>query len=115
VGTTFLGKEGLPDTLSRAIPTVVARKLWITNIKPFSTIAGVNAAIGHRDMAEVGRSTHEARSFAELKSAVEKGLSNVTRTKTSPLLDLARRVSYWKRTNVVLSVRRSSARHEPEK
>ena len=40
-------------------------------------IAGVNAAIGHPDMAEFGRSTHEARSFAELKSAVEKGLSTV--------------------------------------
>jgi uncharacterized protein (DUF302 family) len=40
-------------------------------------IAGVNAAIGHPDMAEFGRSTHEARSFAELKSAVEKGLSKV--------------------------------------
>jgi uncharacterized protein (DUF302 family) len=26
-------------------------------------------------MAEFGKSTHEARSFAELKSAVEKGLS----------------------------------------
>ena len=38
-------------------------------------VAGVNAAIGHPDMAEFVRSTHEARSFAELKSAVEKGLS----------------------------------------
>ena len=28
-------------------------------------IAGVNAAIGHPDMAGFGRSTHEARSFAE--------------------------------------------------
>jgi len=37
----------------------------------------VNAAIGHPDMAEFGRTTHEARSFAELKSAVEKGLSKV--------------------------------------
>jgi uncharacterized protein (DUF302 family) len=37
----------------------------------------VNAAIGHPDMAEFGRSTHEACSFAELKSAVEKGLSKV--------------------------------------
>ena len=53
-------------------------------IEPFSlptfkafneVIAGVNAAIGHPDMAEFGRSTHEARSFAELKNAVEKGLS----------------------------------------
>ena len=38
-------------------------------------MAAVNAAIGHPDMAEFGRSTHEARSFGELKSAVEKGLS----------------------------------------
>jgi uncharacterized protein (DUF302 family) len=35
----------------------------------------VNAAIGHPDMGEFGRSTLEAGSFAELKSAVEKGLS----------------------------------------
>jgi len=37
----------------------------------------VNAAIGHPDMAEFGKSTHEARSFAELKSSIEKGLSKV--------------------------------------
>ena len=35
----------------------------------------MNVAIGHPDVAEFARSTHEARSFAELKSAVEKGLS----------------------------------------
>ena len=47
-----------------------------TSSKPFDqVVAAVNAAIGHPDMAEFGRSTHEARSFAELKSAVEKGLS----------------------------------------
>jgi uncharacterized protein (DUF302 family) len=48
----------------------------LTTSKAFNeVIAGVNAAIGHPDMAEFGRSTHEARSFAELKSTVEKGLS----------------------------------------
>src|SRR5467141_3907494 len=48
----------------------------LTTSKQFDeVIAGVNAAIGHPDMAEFGRSTHQARSFAELKSAVEKGLS----------------------------------------
>jgi uncharacterized protein (DUF302 family) len=48
----------------------------LTTSKQFDEVlAGVNAAIGHPDMAEFGRSTHEARSFAELKSAVEKGLS----------------------------------------
>jgi len=50
----------------------------LTTSKQFDeVIAGVSAAIGHPNMAEFGRSTHEARSFAELKSAVEKGLSTV--------------------------------------
>jgi uncharacterized protein (DUF302 family) len=48
----------------------------LTTSKPFDeVVAGVNAAIGHPDMSKFARSTHEARSFAELKSAVEKGLS----------------------------------------
>jgi uncharacterized protein (DUF302 family) len=50
----------------------------LTTSKPFDeVVAGVNAAIGHPDMAEFGRSTHEASSFAALKSAVEKGMSKV--------------------------------------
>src|SRR6202050_1046463 len=50
----------------------------LTTSKPFDeVIAGVNAGIGHPDMAEFGRSTHEARSLTGLKSAVEKGLSKV--------------------------------------
>jgi uncharacterized protein (DUF302 family) len=50
----------------------------LTTSKQFhEVIAGVTAAIGHPDMAEFGRSTREAGSFAELKSAVEKGLSKV--------------------------------------
>jgi uncharacterized protein (DUF302 family) len=48
----------------------------LTSSKPFDqVVAAVNAGIGHPDMAEFTRLTHEARSFAELKSAVEKGLS----------------------------------------
>jgi hypothetical protein len=48
----------------------------LTTSKQFDeVIAGVNAAIGHPDMAEFGRSTHVARSFDEPKGAVEKGLS----------------------------------------
>jgi hypothetical protein len=48
----------------------------LTTSKPFDeVVAGVNGAVGHPDMAEFGRSTHKARSLAELKSAVEKGLS----------------------------------------
>ncbi len=38
-------------------------------------VAALCASIGHPDMAEFGRSTSEAGSFAELKRAVEKGLS----------------------------------------
>jgi len=48
----------------------------LTSSKPFDqVVAALDVAIGHPDMAEFGRSTHEARSFAELKRAVEKGLS----------------------------------------
>src|ERR1700688_2919623 len=58
------------------IRKIEIERFSLTSSKPFDqVIAGVNAAIGHPDMAEFGRSTNEARSFAELKSAVEKGLS----------------------------------------
>jgi uncharacterized protein (DUF302 family) len=49
----------------------------ITSKRFDEVISSVNAAIGHPDTAEFGRSTHEAHSFAELKSAVEKGLSKL--------------------------------------
>ena len=59
------------------IRKIEIERFSLTTSKPFDeVVAGVNAAIGHPDMAEFGRSTHEARSFAELKSAVEKGLSD---------------------------------------
>jgi hypothetical protein len=38
-------------------------------------VAALDTSIGHPDMDEFARLTHAARSFAELKSAVEKGLS----------------------------------------
>jgi uncharacterized protein (DUF302 family) len=58
------------------IRKIEIERFSLTTSKAFNeVIAGVNAAIGHPDMAEFGRSTHEARSLAELKSAVEKGLS----------------------------------------
>jgi uncharacterized protein (DUF302 family) len=60
------------------IRKIEIERFSLTTSKPFDeVIAGVNAAIGHPDMAEFGRSTRESRSFAELKSAVEKGLSQV--------------------------------------
>src|SRR4029077_20852463 len=58
------------------IRKIEMERFSLTTSKPFAVVVdGVNSAIGHPDMAEFGRSTHEARSFAELKSAVEKGLS----------------------------------------
>jgi uncharacterized protein (DUF302 family) len=60
------------------IRKIEMERFSLTTSKRFDeVIAGVNATVGHPDMAEFGRSTHEARSFAELKSAVEKGLSKV--------------------------------------
>jgi uncharacterized protein (DUF302 family) len=57
------------------IRKIEMERFSLTTSKPFDeVVAGVNTAIGHPDMAEFGRLTHEARSFAELKSAVEKGL-----------------------------------------
>ncbi len=58
------------------IKKIQIERFSLTSSKRFDeVIAAVNAAIGHPDMGEFGRSTHEAGSFAELKSAVEKGLS----------------------------------------
>jgi uncharacterized protein (DUF302 family) len=57
---------------------IEVERFSLTTSKPFDeVVARVNAAIGHPDMVEFVRSTHEARSFAELKSAVEGGLSTV--------------------------------------
>jgi uncharacterized protein (DUF302 family) len=58
------------------IKKIEIERFSLTSSKPFDqVVAAIHAAIGHPDMAEFGRSTHEARSFAELKSAIEKGLS----------------------------------------
>ena len=57
------------------IRKIEMERFSLTTSKPFDeVVAGVNTAIGHPDMAEFGRSTHEARSFAQLKSTVEQGL-----------------------------------------
>ena len=58
------------------IKKIEIERFSLTSSKRFDqVVAALDAAIGHPDMAEFGRSTHEARSFAELKRAVEKGLS----------------------------------------
>jgi uncharacterized protein (DUF302 family) len=58
------------------IRKIEIERFSLTSSKPFDQVVqALNAGIGHPDMAEFGRSTREARSFAELKGAVEKGLS----------------------------------------
>ena len=60
------------------IRKIDVERFSLTTSKRFDeVISSVNAAIGHPDVAEFGRSTHEGHSFAELKSAVEKGLSKL--------------------------------------
>jgi len=60
------------------IRKIEMERFSLTTSKRFDeVISSVNAAIGHPDVAEFGRSTHEAHSFAELKGAVEKGLSKL--------------------------------------
>jgi len=60
------------------IRKIEIERFSMTTSKRFDeVISSVNAAVGHPDMAEFRRSTHEAQSFAELKRAVEKGLSKV--------------------------------------
>ena len=57
------------------IKKIEMERFSLTTSKPFDeVIAGVNAAIGHPDMAEFARLSHEARSFSELKSVVERSL-----------------------------------------
>ena len=58
------------------IRKIEIERFSLTSSKPFDQIvAAINAGIGHPEMAEFFRSTREARSFAELKSAVARGLS----------------------------------------
>jgi len=58
------------------INKIEVERFSLTSSKPFDEVlAAVNDAIGHPDVAEFWRSTHEARSLTELRSAVEKGLS----------------------------------------
>ena len=58
------------------IKRIEIERFSLTSSKPFAqVVSAVNALIGHPDMAEFARSTHQATTFAELKGAVEKGLS----------------------------------------
>jgi uncharacterized protein (DUF302 family) len=58
------------------IKKIQIERFSVTSSKPFDqVVAALDGAIGHPAMAEFARVSREARSFAELKSTVEKGLS----------------------------------------
>jgi uncharacterized protein (DUF302 family) len=60
------------------IRKIEIERFSLTSSKSFDeVVVGINSDIGHPDMADFGRSTREARSFAEMKSTVEQGLSTV--------------------------------------
>src|ERR1700676_5700168 len=60
------------------IRKIVIERFSLVSSKPFDqVVAALDDSIGHPDMAEFRRSTQEASSFADLKRAVEKGLSEV--------------------------------------
>jgi hypothetical protein len=52
------------------IKIIEIERFSVTSSKPFDqVVAALNAGIGHPDMVEFRRLTHEARSFADLKGA----------------------------------------------
>lgn len=58
------------------IKKIEIERFSVISSKPFDqVVAAIDTAIGHPDMVDFTRSTQQAHSFAELKSAVEKGLS----------------------------------------
>ncbi|HXY51365.1 MAG TPA: hypothetical protein VEI01_18080 [Terriglobales bacterium] len=70
LATNFQEQERLRDK------KIKIERFSLTSSKPFAQVVeALYASIGHPDKVEFGRSTHESRSFAELKRAVEKGLS----------------------------------------
>jgi len=57
------------------IRKVEMERFTLISSKPFDQVlAAINDAIGHPDMAEFWRSTHRARSVAELESTIERAV-----------------------------------------
>jgi uncharacterized protein (DUF302 family) len=58
-----------------AIARVEIERFSVTSSKPFETVvAALKAAVGHPDMVEFAKTTKSARTFADLESAVQRGL-----------------------------------------
>jgi uncharacterized protein (DUF302 family) len=54
---------------------IEVERFTLSSSKPFDqVVAALNSAVGHPDMAEFWKSTHQAQSDAELQKTIEKGL-----------------------------------------
>jgi uncharacterized protein (DUF302 family) len=57
------------------ISKIEVERFTLCSSKPFDqVVAALNSAVGHPDMAEFWKSTHQAQSDAELQNTIEKGL-----------------------------------------
>jgi len=57
------------------IRKIEVERFTLNSSKPFDqVVAALNSAVGHPDMAEFWKSTHQAQSDAELQNKIEKGL-----------------------------------------
>ncbi|HWX15660.1 MAG TPA: DUF302 domain-containing protein [Chthoniobacterales bacterium] len=57
------------------ISKIEVERFTLRASKPFDqVVAALNSAVGHPDMAEFWKSTHQAQSDAELQNTIEKGL-----------------------------------------
>jgi uncharacterized protein (DUF302 family) len=57
------------------IRKIEVERFTLSSSKPFDhVVAALNSAVGHPDMAEFWKSTHQAQSDAELQDTIEKGL-----------------------------------------
>jgi uncharacterized protein (DUF302 family) len=57
------------------IRKIEVERFTLSSSKPFDqVVAALSSAVGHPDMAEFWKSTHQAQSDAELQNTIEKGL-----------------------------------------
>jgi uncharacterized protein (DUF302 family) len=57
------------------VKKIEVERFTLSSSKPFDeVVAALNSAVGHPDMAEFWKSTHQAQSDAELQNTIEKGL-----------------------------------------
>ena len=57
------------------VTKIEMERFTLSSSKPFDqVVAALNSAVGHPDMAEFWKSTHQVQSDAELQNTIEKGL-----------------------------------------